>query len=73
MSFLAEDSKSNRVRSAVLAEQPSQVWSFGVGEELPFPQGGPWAEGEELPWRLSFSSPLLPARSLRDAVIRKHI
>lgn len=49
MSFLAEDGKSNRVRSAVLAEQPSHLWSFGVGEELPFPQGGPWAGGEELP------------------------
>ena len=49
MSFLAEDSKSNCVGSAVLAEQPNQVWSFGVGEELPFPQGGPLAEREELP------------------------
>lgn len=41
MSFLAEDGKSNPVCSAVVAEQPNQVWSFGVGEELPFLQGGP--------------------------------
>lgn len=41
MSFPAEDGKSNRVCSAVLAEQPNQVWAFGVGEELPFLQDGP--------------------------------
>lgn len=37
--FLAEGSKSSCVLSAGLAEQPNQVWSFGVGGELPFLRG----------------------------------
>lgn len=40
MSFLAGDGKSNRVCSVILAEQPNQVQSFGVGEKLPFLQHG---------------------------------
>lgn len=35
MSFFAEDCKSNRVCSAVLAEQPNRVQSFGLGENCP--------------------------------------
>lgn len=65
MSFLAEDGKSNCVCSAVLAEQPNQVQSFGLGEKISFLQHG---LSEELPCAPS-STPCLPfavCRSLRD-------
>lgn len=60
MSFLAEGGKSNRVCSAILAEQPNLVQSFGLGEKLPFPKHG---LSEELPCPPAppRASPLLPA------------
>lgn len=60
MSFLAGNGKSNRVCSVILAEQPNQVQSFGVGEKLPFLQHG---LSEELPCTPAppHASSLLPA------------
>lgn len=61
-SCLAEDGKSNRVCSAVLAEWPNQVQSFGLGEKLSLLQHG---LSEELPCAPAppRASPLLRAEA----------
>lgn len=71
MSFLAKDSRSSCGCPAMLAEQPNQVWSLGVGEELSFYHRS-LSTHEVLCCISCFSSPLLSVSRLRDALPGEH-